>query len=747
MILFVGASFSQSNEQVNYQINEMMSERLETARLEIEVEMAKNASIPTLLALYGEACTVESIERGEFKTYLMKVFASNKNTMGGGIWYEPFAVYPDERYFGPYLYVDDAGVVHYEGVYADTVDYHTTEWYRGGISSSGEVVWSPVYYDPLTSVIMITSTVPFFDENRKPRGVATADMSIAKIGEIVQAIAVGETGKAFILGADGEFISYFDKSRNIDMKIQDDEDPLLAALGREVLVKKEGIMMMSLGGVLQRAYYKQIPATNWILVILIETGEITASTVQSALPIITVPLIGFILAMISIMFVARYLRRVASKVNHFAALAASGDFSKRIEIAEFDEFGFMEGRLNQMIQNMDSMNAHLVETLAIAQTASRVKSDFLSRMSHEIRTPINAIIGMTEIAENSQSMPKIRDCLGKISWASQHLLALINDVLDMSKIEANTFDLINERFDLRAEIQEVVDIISLKSKEKRQTFTVELDENLPAFISADKLRFTQVLTNLLNNAVKFTPLNGTITLAVYRREEDDFHYLIEAVISDSGIGISKENQKKLFSSFEQVDGGLARKYGGTGLGLAICKNIVRLMGGEIWVESEPSKGSVFHFTIKVAKSGEEIPVNDTPAVVARYDFSGENILLVEDIEINREIVYGLLEDTHISIDSAENGRQACDLFAATPQKYHLILMDMQMPEIDGLEATRLIRAMTVPEAQTIPIVAMTANAFKEDVEKCLAAGMNDHIAKPVDCAVLIQKLHHYLNNA
>jgi signal transduction histidine kinase len=752
ILFLVIMSLNVIDSQINRQIDEKMNERLERACLEIQIELTKNESIAKLLSFYGESCSRESVENGEFKAYLMKVFASNKTTMGGGIWYEPYALYPETRYFGPYIYVDENGV-NYEPVYADTVDYHKTQWYQSGVSSKGKTVWSEIYYDPLTTVTMITASVPFFDKDKKPRGVATADMSITQIREIVQAITVGETGKAFILGAEGEFISYFDDSRMLESKIQNDGEPFLAELGREVLEKREGMSSILRNKKEQRVYYKTISETGWILLLLIENNEINSLVLHFFLGIALVPLITVLFAMISITFVARYLRKVVNKVKDFASNVASGDLSRRIEITEQDEFGVMEKSLNRMVNNMSAMNTRLTESLENAQNANKAKSDFLSRMSHEMRTPMNAIIGMTQVAENSSDLLKVKGCLSAIERSSKDLMALINNILDMSKIETNKLELVNERFDLRQRIQDVIEDISKKIAEKKQFFKGDIDKNLPQYIIADPLRFSQTLTHLLDNAVKFTPSGGRIALTVKKRSEDGDWYLIESSISDTGVGLSREDQKKLFNLFEQVDGGVTRKHGGVGLGLVMCKKIVGMMGGEIWLESEQGKGSTFRFTIKARKDIAFETRSDGKAEEAGFcevaegescDFSGKCILLAEDIEINRQIVSALLEDTNVTIEIAENGRRACELFAADPQKYRLIFMDIQMPEIDGLEATRLIRAMPLPEAKTVPIVALTANAFPEDVEKCKAAGMNDHIAKPVDFNLLIQSMNKYV---
>jgi len=386
------------------------------------------------------------------------------------------------------------------------------------------------------------------------------------------------------------------------------------------------------------------------------------------------------------------------------------------------------------------------------EQASSAKSHFLASMSHEIRTPLNAIIGMTSIATDSPDPERKNYCLGKISGASTHLLGIINDILDMSKIEEGKFELSNTEFNFSAMLQRVKNIFEFLISQKKQNFIMDADPLIPARIISDEQRLAQVITNLLSNAVKFTPDGGTIGLTAKRvdSKENLDSCTLELRVSDTGIGISKKEQSKLFNSFVQVDSSISRKYGGTGLGLAISKGIVEMMHGDIRIESESGRGTTFIVTIVAEMLRQTVTANDNAleelesAADGKIDFGGKNILLVEDVEINREIVIALLEDYNINITEAENGWEAFDKICAHPEFFDLIFMDIHMPGVDGYESTKLIRAIDNPHAKEIPIIAMTANVFKEDVANCLAAGMNSHIGKPLDFDEVMAILNKYL---
>ena len=388
----------------------------------------------------------------------------------------------------------------------------------------------------------------------------------------------------------------------------------------------------------------------------------------------------------------------------------------------------------------------------IAEQASKSKSAFLANMSHEIRTPMNAIIGMTAIGVSAADSDKKNYCFNRIDDASKHLLGIINDILDMSKIESGKFELSPMEFNFEKMLNLVVNVNTVRVNEKKQNLRLHIDSTIPKFLYGDEQRLAQVITNLVGNAVKFTPENGSISIGTqFLREENDV-CTIKISVTDTGIGISPEQQKHLFQSFQQAENSTSRKFGGTGLGLSISKNIVEMMGGKIWIESELDKGAAFIFTFQ-ANRVEEKQEDTEDTAYNNISFEGRHLLLAEDVEINREIIQTLLEPVNLTIDNAKNGEEAVRMFTESPDKYDMIFMDVQMPQMDGYEATRRIRAFEAGQSSApnegkiprgIPIIAMTANVFREDIEKCLEAGMNGHVGKPIIIDEVMNKLKTYM---
>ncbi|MDL2234874.1 transporter substrate-binding domain-containing protein [Christensenellaceae bacterium OttesenSCG-928-L17] len=392
---------------------------------------------------------------------------------------------------------------------------------------------------------------------------------------------------------------------------------------------------------------------------------------------------------------------------------------------------------------VEARTAELAVQTEAAQSASRAKGDFLARMSHEIRTPLNAIIGMAHIAHQS-SDPATQESIDQIIKASSHLLGILNDVLDMSKIEAGKFELSEEPFALLGAMEEIHSIISQRCKEKNVTFDMGLLDIPDINIVGDKLRLSQVLINLLGNAVKFTEADGRVGCSVRVLDQDGERIHLSFMVMDDGIGMTEEQISHLFIPFEQADQTISSRFGGTGLGLAISQNLVKQMGGEITVHSVMDEGSRFMFDLSFATAGEVVHTQEEEDTSA-LDFTGKRILVAEDIEINRYILRELLSSTHLSIDEAENGAIAVQMFEnSAPGYYALVLMDIQMPELDGYSASTRVRALAREDAKTVPIIAMTANAYREDVERAYAAGMNAHLAKPIDIGEVLHTLAQFL---
>ena len=486
-----------------------------------------------------------------------------------------------------------------------------------------------------------------------------------------------------------------------------------------------------------------IAGTDWTVVTFFSGKSLFSFT--SLLPLLIALLSAFVLYTLAGNILMR--RLVLIPLNRLTNSVSQSAEGKIFGYDRNDEIG-------ELARTIHTTSAELETALEKARAASLAKSNFLSNMSHEIRTPMNAIIGMTMIGKSASNIEKKDYAFDKIDGASNHLLGVINDILDMSKIEAGKFELSIAEFDFEKTIQKVINVVSFRVDEKQHQLTVNIDPDIPQILIGDDQRLTQVITNLLTNAIKFTPAQGSIRVNTRFIGEEDGLLTIQIDVTDSGIGISPEQQLRVFSSFEQAESNTSRKFGGTGLGLPISRQIVELMGGRIWIESELGCGSTFAFTIKVRR-GEKTSVSHQLSGLDKTDsrqtdrksFRGCHLLLAEDVEINREIVMALLEPAELEIDCAVNGKMAVQMFGGNPDKYDLIFMDLQMPEMDGFEATRRIRGIDAPKAREIPIIAMTANVFREDIEKCREAGMNDHIGKPLDFEEVLEKLKMYLKES
>ena len=734
---------------------------------------------------------------------------------------------------------------------AEKVEFLHADWYLDGKAAGGRPVFTEPYMDVLTRELVV-SCVQAVTLPGGISGVVGLDVSLAELTDKVNSLHPSPHGGAYLVSPRGKVMTYIDQT--FLPKVVSGRAMFLGA--GEVLAKVDVLekidkyqdrgvsieLIKDYDGAEKYEAVTTLPGTGWVLGVnipLSDYDDAVRQVIRRQLPIVFLALF-----MSAISLVIAFILIRNAKVQH-----------------------------------------ELQNDIAVARAASRTKSDFLSRMSHEMRTPMNAIIGMAKIAESTDDLSKLRHCLETIDVSAGHLLGIINDVLDMSKIEAGKFELDFAPLNLEKMLMRICNLVVDKTDQKNQSLKVNLGPDMGLHYLGDELRLSQVITNLLSNAVKFTPDNGSITLSVREADRGEDVRRLHFTVSDTGIGMSEEQMSRLFKSFEQADGSTSRRFGGTGLGLAISRNIVEKMNGAIWAESEEGRGSSFHFEVSLKRAPREkegiifngispadvqvlvvdgdldirehfkavtghfgvrsheadsarraielverardsqtpydvifldYNLPDTDALemvrslndridkntviimtsflewdrienlaaglgVNRFiskplfpsaildsisevigrtakaldltveasdnggvaDLSQVSLLFVEDVEINREIFTSLLEPTGVRIDEAANGLIAVEKFKANPGKYDMVIMDIQMPEMDGYEATQTIRGLGTPEAQTIPIIAMTANVFKEDIDRCLAAGMNDHLPKPIDERAVIEKILFY----
>lgn len=558
-------------------------------------------------------------------------------------------------------------------------------WYIGAIDNGGKIFFSDPYLDADTGGTCISFSKEVFDDDGVSYGILALDLDLSRITDYLDNQRLANNGYGILLSDKLIFASHPD----------------------ETLLDVE----LSQAGAGYNALFNEISSAGSVSAVRFVDNNGTDS-----------------IAFMRSIFNGWYIGIITPRSSYFQQVYQLGTVISIMGFVLMAILSIILVRTRYEKMRSDEEN--------------KSKSAFLSRVSHEMRTPLNAITGMVSIARGASELDKIKSCLETISDASDHLLGVINDVLDMSAIESGKLELCETGFQTSELVRQAVNVMKYRIENKKQKFTVTIAEDVPEYIISDRQHIAQVVTNLLSNANKFTPENGNIALHVSFYRENNKH-LMKFDISDDGIGIAENKLPLLFRPFEQVDGGLSRRFGGIGLGLSISKNIVERMGGKIFVVSKLGKGSTFSFYVPV-KPGSMAPVADENAADGE-EFKGKRILLAEDVEINREILIALLDGTGVEIDCAENGKEAVEKYIESGGIYDLIFMDIHMPVVDGYDATERIRLLNMPRAKTVPIIAMTANVFQEDIDKCLAAGMDDHIGKPLDIDTIINKMKRYLS--
>ncbi len=557
-------------------------------------------------------------------------------------------------------------------------------------------------------------------------------LSTKYMGEVLFLDSDQSLSYSFVIRKDGSYVvgnegdaheNYFDRLTNIFAGQDMEADACIEQLQAAMNAGEDYSTIVKNGGSRRHIYCTNLPYCEWYLVTVLpfERLDNAISGMGSRWLIIVYAASFAVIAMLLYIFF-RYLKLFRNQVSELTRINAE----------------------------MDAARKAAEQARKEAEQANAAKQEFLSSMSHDIRTPMNAIIGMTSLAlDNTDDPKRVRDYLGKIALSSKHLLGLINDVLDISKIESGKMTLNVEPVSLREAMDSIVNIMQPQVTAKNQQFKAAAREILSENVRCDGVRLNQVLINLLGNAVKFTPEKGAVQLTVYQEAlpEDASRVRTHFLVSDTGIGMSKEYQKVIFESFSREDNTRVRKTEGSGLGMAITKCIVDAMGGTISVRSEQGRGSEFHVVLDLERAAAPAASEAADGAAERVNdvvLKGRRILLAEDNELNWEVARELLSILELELDWAENGEICVEKFRNSPAgHYDAIIMDVRMPVMDGYEATAAIRRLEREDAD-IPIIAMTADAFSEDIQRCLERGMNDHLAKPIDIQAVTFKLKKYL---
>ena len=637
-----------------------------------------------------------------------------------------------------------------DGSYIDENGWHGTLGYIEPLIDCGERV-SYIYEIPFTGklfnlyVYKLELPVEVTDGNRICSvGFVGLSREMESMNQYFKCSAYGGDNSTYILDRYGAK-QYVDESANVNLLKGQNVYTVLRkeseAEGKnfdEILIEldKNRVVYSDIQISGEQCFYamRKMADSDYVIVYVNPTDRVAMST-QTLVNLVIEVLLAAMVAISSVI------------IGFFIFATIQSQRKLRMEEEAKEKLMKLNGELDKANEELKSSMEATQSAFAMAREASRSKSTFLANMSHDIRTPMNAIIGVTTLIEhNVNSSDKVLEYVDKIRLSGNHLLGLINEVLDMSKIESGKTELDTAVFNMEDILSQIDTAFKTQTDEKKQKFTV----NIPAFqfpwIMGDSIRLTQVLNNIVSNAVKYTPVGGKINVDVEEipRDSHKFNKFIFRII-DNGIGMSKEYQKHIFESFTREESSVTNKIQGTGLGMAIVKSLIDLMGGTIRVYSEQGKGSTFEVELefKIAKAPIETEKNkQADMAMEEYALNGKKFLCAEDNELNAEILQDLLDMNGASCVICSNGKELVDRFASVKSgEFDAILTDIQMPVMNGFEATEAIRKSENPLGRTIPIIAMTANAFSSDVQKCLESGMDAHIPKPIDMDVLKKTLH------
>ena len=647
-----------------------------------------------------------------YKVDALNNLLSNLGAIGG--YYETFYV------------VDARGMTQASSLPSSvgTLDISFRPWFQQAMST-GEVVVSDPFRSRITNDALVAVAVRF--EYNGYAGAMVGALQVQKLASPALQQASKPWLSPFVVSTSGLTVAALDDSLAVEHNVG--SQPWM----KQIVGQESGTLQVIHKGRPAMVAFSSIPETDFYSLVIVDMEFIASETDAiwnvAALSLTVAVILAFV---VLYRYLAPVIRDISS-LQEYAAKVTKGSHESSSGVQRNDEIGSLAEHLHMMVRTLQN----LVEE---AKVAARAKSDFLARMSHEIRTPMNAIIGLTHISLQAGPPQPFQKNFAKIDIAARNLLGIINDILDFSKIEAGKVSLEEVDFSISWLFVSVKDIVDDRCLEKGITFETIIEPGVPDTLKGDSLRISQVCLNLCSNAVKFTATGGVSLKALLQKAENGL-YTVRFEVTDSGIGLSPEQQDKIFEAFTQADGSTSRRFGGTGLGLAICRELVGLMGGTLGVESTEGKGSTFFFSVALPEGVKENIVNGmdnfiVPDAETFARLGDVRILVVDDNEVNLEVAQALLENIGAKNTTvAVTGLEAvvrCDA-----ERFDLIFMDIQMPGMDGLEATRQIRQTSIFNAQT-PIIAMTANAMSGDREKSLEAGMDGHITKPIDVNELTQ---------